>query len=45
MGYLRGEVVRERFIENDLCAKVASEAPDRGMDAASMLGHMARHKT
>lgn len=29
----------EKFAENDLRAKVASQAIDKGMDAASMLGH------
>ncbi len=29
----------ERFAENDLRAKVAGQAIDKGMDAASMLGH------
>ena len=28
-----------RFAENDLRAKVAGAAIDKGMDAASMLGH------
>ena len=29
----------ERFAENDLRAKVASDAIDLGLDATSMLGH------
>jgi integrase len=34
-----GELKHERFAENDLRAKVASEAIDMGLDATSMLGH------
>jgi integrase len=33
------EDVAARFAENDLRAKVAGQALDQGMDAASLLGH------